>query len=55
VTRSLPRAKRLARDLGADSLSTYVPYELYTLRTAGKAGFRPDDWGRHCIVFEKKL
>ena len=55
VGRSLPPAKRLARDLGADSLSTYVPYESYTLRTAGKAGFRLDDWGRHCIVFEKKL
>jgi GNAT superfamily N-acetyltransferase len=55
VGRSLLMAKKLAKDLGADSLSSYIPHGSYTLRTAGKAGFRPDDWGRHCLVFEKKI
>lgn len=52
---SLLAAKKLAKDLGADSLSSYVPYDSYTLRTAAKAGFRLDDWGKHCIVFEKRI
>jgi GNAT superfamily N-acetyltransferase len=52
---SLLTAKRLAKDLGADSLSSYVPYDSYTLRTARKAGFKLDDWGKHCIVFEKRI
>jgi GNAT superfamily N-acetyltransferase len=55
VGRSLLAAKKLAKDLGADSLSSYVPHDSYTLRTAGKAGFRLDDWGKHCIVFEKRI
>jgi hypothetical protein len=55
VGRSLLTAKKLAKDLGADSLSSYIPHDSYTLRTAGKAGFRLDDWGKHCIVFEKRI
>lgn len=55
VGRSLLAAKKLAKDLGADSLSSYIPYDSHTLRTARKAGFRQDDWGKHCIVFEKRI
>jgi predicted SPOUT superfamily RNA methylase MTH1 len=55
VGKSLLTAKILAKELGADSLSSYVPHDSYTLRTARKAGFKLDDWGKHCIIFEKKI
>jgi len=52
---SLRTARKVARGLGARRLGAYLPYDSYMLRTAGKLGFKRDDWGKHSIVFEKSL
>lgn len=40
---------------GVSYLSGYVPYGRHELRVARRLGFKASRWGRHCIVFEKKL
>ena len=52
---SLRAAREVARGLGARRLGAYVPYDSYMLGTARELGFRRDDWGKHCVVFEKSL
>lgn len=52
---SLRAAREVARGLGARRLGAYVPYDSYMLGTARKLGFRRDDWGKHCVVFEKSF
>jgi GNAT superfamily N-acetyltransferase len=52
---SLRNARRVAREMGARHLSAYIPFNSYMLATAREFGFRRDDWGTHCIVFEKSL
>jgi hypothetical protein len=52
---SLRAARKVARSLGAWRIAAYVPYDPYTLRRARELGFKRDDWGKHCLVFEKTL
>ena len=52
---SLRAAREVAGGLGARRLGAYVPYDSYMLRTARELGFKRDDWGKHCVVFEKSL
>ncbi len=55
VTASLRNSKEVARLLGAQVIRAYVPYDRYLLSAARKLGFRRAPWGRHCIVFERKI
>ncbi len=55
VPKSMNSAKNIAGALGAKILSSYIPYEPYQLSIAGKCGFRRSPWGKHCLVFEKKI
>jgi GNAT superfamily N-acetyltransferase len=52
---SLEQVKRIAKGYGALMLGSYVPYDQHLLSVAGTAGFSRDPWGKHCIVFEKKI
>ncbi len=52
---SLRSAREIAKGLGAQTIGAYVPYDSHLLRTARKLGFKRDQWGTHCIVFEKSL
>jgi hypothetical protein len=55
VPKSMKSAKEIAATLGAKILSSYIPYEHYQLSIAKKCGFRRNPWGKHCLVFEKKI
>jgi len=55
VPKSMKSAKKIAGALGAKILSSYIPYEHYQLSIARKCGFRRSPWGKHCLVFEKKI
>lgn len=55
VPTSMNNAKKVAEALGAKILSSYIPYEPYQLSVAKKCGFRRSPWGKHCLVFEKRI
>lgn len=55
VPKSMKSAKKIAGALGAKILSSYIPYEHYQLSIAKKCGFERSPWGKHCLVFEKKI
>jgi hypothetical protein len=55
VPKSMKSAKKIAVALGAKILSSYVPYERYQLSIAKKYGFKRSPWGKHCLIFEKKI
>jgi acetyltransferase (GNAT) family protein len=55
VPKSMRSAKKIAGALGAKILSSYIPYEPYQLSIAKKCGFNRSVWGKHCLVFEKKI
>lgn len=55
VTVSLRNSKETARLLGAQVIRAYVPYDRYLLNAARRIGFRTAPWGRHCLVFERKI
>ncbi len=55
VQKSMKSAKKMAEALGTKILSSYIPYEPYPLSIAKKCGFRRSPWGKHCLVFEKKV
>ena len=55
VPKSMQSAKGITAALGARILSSYIPYEHYQLSIAKKCGFRRNPWGKHCLVFEKKI
>lgn len=44
-----------ASSLGSSSIGTFIPYEHYLISKARKFGFVSDDWGWHCILFEKSI
>ncbi|HKW04013.1 MAG TPA: GNAT family N-acetyltransferase [Nitrososphaerales archaeon] len=46
---------RTASSLGSSSVGTFIPYENYLISKARKFGFVSDDWGWHCILFEKRI
>lgn len=53
--KSLNSAKEIARSMGARILSSYIPYKPYEMSVARRLGFRRSPWGKHCLVFEKKI
>ena len=55
VSSSLEQVKKMAEGYGPLMLSSYVPYNWHLLSVARTAGFRREPWGKHCIVFEKKI
>lgn len=55
VPKSMKSAKKISGALGAKILSGYIPYEPYQLSIAKECGFRRSPWGKHCLVFEKKI
>ncbi len=55
ITASLRNSKETARMFGAQVIRAYVPYDRYLLSAARKLGFRTAPWGRHCLVFERKI
>ena len=52
---SLSSAKEIARCMGARILSSYIPYKPYEMSVAKRLSFRRSPWGKHCLVFEKKI
>jgi len=52
---SLIAAKEIARGMGAQILSSYIPYSPYEISVAKRLGFRRSPWGKHCLIFEKKI
>ena len=55
LAKSLNRAKEIAKGMRANILNCYIPYNTYEISLARRLGFRRSPWGRHCLVFEKKL
>lgn len=55
ITASLRGVKEVATGLGAEIARGYIPYNRYQLRAAKRIGFRQARWGKHCLVFERKL
>ena len=53
--KSLIGAKAIAQCLGARILRCYTPYSAYEISAARRLGFRSSPWGKHCVVFEKKI
>jgi GNAT superfamily N-acetyltransferase len=52
----LEAVKRHAISTGVSSIGTFLPYNRYVMRLAReKYGFTSDKWGKHCIVFEKRI
>ena len=52
---NLERVKKTTKGFGPLMLRSYVPYDWHLLSVARTAGFRREPWGKHCIVFEKKI
>ena len=52
---SLGVGKEIARGMGARILRCYIPYRSYEISVAKRLGFRRTPWGKHCLVFEKKV
>jgi hypothetical protein len=52
---SLRQVKKIAEHYSALRLGSYLPYDRHVLTVARRTGFRRDPWGKHCIVFEKKI
>ena len=52
---SLGVGKEIARGMGARILRCYIPYRSYDISVAKRLGFRRTPWGKHCLVFEKKV
>ena len=52
---TLKQVKELAKGYGHLFLGCYLPYDSHLFPIAQKNGFRRDSWGKHCIVFEKKI
>jgi len=52
---NLQQIKTLAKSYGPITLGSYLPYDGHLLSVARKNGFRRDNWGNHCIVFEKRI
>lgn len=55
LSSSLRSVREIAKGLGAQAIGGYIPHDAYLLRTARRLGFKRDQWGKHCIVFEKSL
>jgi GNAT superfamily N-acetyltransferase len=55
VTVSLERSKYAAKALGAEVMSGYIPYNRYQMEKARTLGFRREQWGRRCFLFERKI
>ena len=52
---TLKQVKEVAKGYGHLFLGCYLPYDSHLFTIAQKTGFRRDSWGKHCIVFEKKI
>lgn len=52
---SLRSSRETARLLGGQAIRAYVPYDSNILRAARELGFKRAPWGRHCLVFEKRI
>jgi RimJ/RimL family protein N-acetyltransferase len=52
---SVELAEDIARGMGARIISSYIPYSQYESSVAKELGFRRSPWGRHCLVFEKRI
>jgi len=52
---TLKQVKEVAKGHGHLFLGGYLPYDSQLFPIAQKNGFRRDSWGKHCIVFEKKI
>jgi GNAT superfamily N-acetyltransferase len=52
---NLRQVKKIAKGYGDVILGSYLPYDQHLLSAARRTGFRRDSWGKHCIVFEKKI
>jgi GNAT superfamily N-acetyltransferase len=44
-----------AKNLGAERVGGYLPYDRPLLDLSSKIGFKVDRWGYHCLVFEKTV
>ena len=49
------RQVKIAKGYGPVILGSYLPYDRHLLSVARRTRFRRDSWGKHCIVFEKKI
>lgn len=54
-TDSLRNAKQVARGMGGQNVGGYIPHNKYLLRASRTFGFKSEHWGRHCLVFERKI
>lgn len=55
IAKSLKEAKGIAQGMGARILSSHIPYNAYEISVAKRLGFRSRPWGKHSVVFEKKI
>jgi len=55
VAESLSIGKKIAHGLSARILNCYTPYRSYELSVARGSDFRRSSWGKHCLVFERKV
>ena len=55
MAESLNRAKEIAQGMRAQMLSSYIPYNPYQISVAKRLGFTRSSWGKHCLVYEKKI
>jgi len=52
---TLRQVKQVGQSYGRLFLGGYLPYDPHLISIAQKTGFKRDSWGKHCIVFEKKI
>jgi GNAT superfamily N-acetyltransferase len=55
VRASLMDSRKIAGLLGGQVLRAYVPYDRHMLSVAKSLGFSRPRWGRHCLVFERRI
>jgi GNAT superfamily N-acetyltransferase len=55
VRDTLLKILKVSRELGAKAVGGFLPYDYHMRRVSRTLGFKEDSWGKHLILFEKRI
>lgn len=51
----LDEIERFTPTIGAGSVGSFFPYKRHHMLVAKDRGYKAEEWGNHCILFEKRI
>ena len=51
----LEEIEKFASSTGAGSAGSFFPYNRHYMQVAKERGYKAEEWGNHCILFEKSI